>query len=71
MTSEETLRIDATFPTLDVFAWCIQCETLLIGAAKHSSFWGRKTHPIAQTHRRGTNHEVYVGPSRDTTEKRT
>ena len=70
MTSEEAHRIDESFPTLGVFAWCITCKTLLIGAEEHSSFWGRRTSNIAGSHK-SFHHEVYVGPSRDTTEKRT
>ena len=62
MTPEQKQEIDNKFPTLEVFAWCITCATLLIGAEKSNSFWGKKTVKIGQMHRHGTHHEVYVGP---------
>ena len=61
-TPEEAGGIDKNFPTLEVFAWCITCATLLVGAEKHDSFWGKKTTQIAQIHRHGTGHDVCIGP---------
>jgi hypothetical protein len=63
--SKETRQIDDNFPTLEIFAYCITCATLLIGAEKYDSFWGKKVTQIAQLHRRGTNHEVYIGKQKE------
>lgn len=65
-TLEEQKGTDEKFPSLEVFAWCFSCLTLLVGAEKHDSFWGKKTFEIAKMHRHGTKHDVYVGPTRET-----
>lgn len=54
-------EISEAIGAMDIFAWCITCKTLLIGAAEHSSYWGRKVNDIARIHRNGTHHEVYIG----------
>ena len=64
MTPEQKETINANFRSLEIFAWCITCHTLLIGAEKHDSYWGKKVTSIAHLHRRGTNHEVYIGENK-------
>lgn len=54
-------EIAESISSLDIFAWCITCKTLLIGAAESNSYWGRKVNDIARIHRRGTHHDVYIG----------
>jgi hypothetical protein len=65
ITPEQKKETDKRFQSLEVFAWCFGCLTLLVGAEKHDSFWGKKTVDIAKIHRHGTGHEVYVGPGRE------
>lgn len=64
-TKEEQQEVDGRFQSLEVFAWCFSCLTLLVGAEKHDSFWGKKTSDIAKIHRHGTHHDVYVGPKKE------
>ena len=64
-TEEEQQKIDGRFKSLEVFAWCFSCLTLLVGAEKHDSFWGKKTIDIAKIHRHGTSHDVYIGPKKE------
>jgi hypothetical protein len=62
-TPEQEKEVDQRFQSLESFSWCFSCLTLLVGAEKHDSFWGKKTTQIAQLHRRGTGHDVYIGPN--------
>lgn len=59
-TPEQRQEVDKNFRSLDVFAWCFQCATMLLGADKRDSFWGRRTTLIGQLHRKVTSHDVYI-----------
>lgn len=65
ITQADKEKILSSINNLDIFAWCMTCETLLIGSADHSSYWGSKVSEIAQMHRNGTRHDVYVGGIQD------
>lgn len=67
MTPEEAMTIDAKFPTLEKFAYCILCGLLIVGT-EHTDdeFWMHTgVSQLGRMHGKGTKHEIYIGPKRE------
>lgn len=61
---EAASQIDAKFPSLAKFAYCIACGLLIVGTEDPTDEFWRHTGiaQLGRMHRKGTNHDVYIGP---------